>query len=1783
MSWNNPIKPKSNVPSFNDVMEEEPSVPSFSEVMGEKKSGGENGLKQSVPTTYQLPKDNGSSYADSLLGSHKDLDWVKRLYEKNAPSIQIKGEPDKSTHFMGDDGNGYVFPTVVRKPGESRLTYLGDKSEDYARETNTGIQLPKDEGTWFADNGYKLGTGVNNSINPKGIPFNNPNYKTNTPNPPQLQKQSVPTTLQSQDGKPIPNFGLASYSDLAKGQQNVHENTASTQIGQFEGSVEEKQHHDERAATREQQRQILIKNTPIAIENAAKKSLKIKGIDPNNAAQLNQEKANMALQVAAGDAKVGINKDGEIGLYNSPGFLESFHTHMMSAIEANKNAREFAKMNVPERVEFAKKLQQQTPSPYLGEKPTPLGTVGAMSGGFAPTAGLYGAGALAGSALEALAPETGGLSNLALKPVMTFVMNAGAGANQKGMEGTLSRFNAIKKMHPDMNDEDAMTQAGKGEDIDRLAGIGETALFAKTGNELKLGKSATGNLLKGMAKSAVDVGSKVAAVEGLKDIGHNIEGVTNKKPSEIYSDVINAFNENAPVGGVLHAFMGVVSGLTKVPAMINSALKYDVLTKMKPEEVQAALEENVKSGAITPEDANNAVAKLKEFDNSLRKVPDGLDDASKASAAGLILKRDNITKDAETKDKTAQDLIKQRTGAIDNQLKELYRTGKPLQVEENPATGETFEKPTFDNIAALKVKNLADKISKGKEISEAEDLQTQANFPQELEKQLQKLLKEEKSLNKDKEKPNTEVSDNVNDYLNEQAKENEKSKVSIPTEKASITDEGTNKIEQPTEVTEEEKKLLEPHEKSLMLSGGMNDNEKLKFIAQQAQNISQDGIKLEGDARQSTENAFGKDLVDAAIKKYPQQELLNQNKSINYALPQSGASSVFQHTQESTGETGGERQRMESSEQGNETTGESGQPPTIQKESETTGEGEKLTGVKKSITEPLRTELGLPKIELPKMGSDIEGINSAKVRIDNGEVNPRDLVNRILDDKEGYRNENEVNDLQYYAHQLNAKVSELRKAHSEAETPEEKANISGQIQQLSDETDRYTEAALIAGNKWGKIGNKMQIMIDEAFNPSRERAYIKDAFGGEIPKDFQVKLDKAFEERDKAIAERNKIESELTKLKAQKEANKNKSTSKSNKTHEDFVKDRQNYIKELKDAKEKHEQWLKDNGIQKSGISIPLTGDMLKAIGKIVKSHVEEGVQKAEEIASKVYDEVKDIFEGITKNDIIDIMAGRYNIKSERTDLAKQVAEVRKEAKKISDANLTHDEKTQKEIDRLNKKADTIEQNIKDGKLESKKEEFNPTKNNNWVRANQRVSNAEFKVRKMKSEAFNSKKNMFQKGFLWGSKLVRASVLSGINVLYKLASAASIGGAVKRIPEQAFGIIWGNIFRGIAKKAPIEGFVNAKSEIKFYKDFFNPNKFIQNNIEIAKTHSSFLNKKMGESYYDDLAEITMPGKQKTIGGKISKIGMNVVDRTLTLPLDVHQMIKDPIKRATYEASLHNGLVWAEKNGLDIHDPLIIHSMEVAAYKRANYEIFQEKRWLSKKFNEWKNNLEKSGTSGAAAKLLVDFMLPVSTVPTNIAARLLSTSPIGLVRGSMKVIDAYRNGIEKLQPEEADAVMRQLKQGSLGTALWLVGWFGAGSFGGLYSKFNPNKKRDEGELTSDEMEVGGKMLPKPVQHALPLEIIQLAATMRHIYDNYKEKKGASTFESLYNAGLGSIGGIMEQIPIIETGAHLMGAATNPYEASKLKEDLQRRVEPTILRETGIIPKNVPKGKSNNSGF
>jgi len=105
---------------------------------------------------------NRTKFVDSTLNANRGLDFVKRLYQKNTPSIQIPGELGRSTHFMKyDPGTRRVYPSVVNQHGNLRHLLGGDAPWDYADNTGEYITFPTvEQAQWFGSDGYKQGTGV---------------------------------------------------------------------------------------------------------------------------------------------------------------------------------------------------------------------------------------------------------------------------------------------------------------------------------------------------------------------------------------------------------------------------------------------------------------------------------------------------------------------------------------------------------------------------------------------------------------------------------------------------------------------------------------------------------------------------------------------------------------------------------------------------------------------------------------------------------------------------------------------------------------------------------------------------------------------------------------------------------------------------------------------------------------------------------------------------------------------------------------------------------------------------------------------------------------------------------------------------------------------------------------------------------------------------------------------------------------------------------------------------------------------------------------------------------------------------------------------------------------------------------------------------------------------------------------------------------------------------------------------------------------------------------------
>lgn len=576
-----------------------------------------------------------------------------------------------------------------------------------------------------------------------------------------LHPEQEQTQQQQQAPSIENNFGFNQTAE-----KNVADNTANVAPQQALEKVDFDVNHVQRVKQQEQY-------TNQAIDNATAKALKLKGINAQpGSVQYNQQRNEFVKQVQNGDATVN-TKGGEAGLERTTGFLENIKNGWNEATTGADEADDFAnKMTAQERVDYLNKKQsEQKPSPYIGEKPNLLGSTGHLVGSSVPFLGKAAAGAVIGAGAVAAAPESMGASLAGLPTAMSFMLTAPDMVNQGVQQEVSRRYQILKHEHPERSDVENMEEAGKGALVGGVGGILENAALMGTGMNtpiLSESKSLIGQTVNKIINSGVHLGTVSAGITAAEQEIGNLQGIKTSQ-SDILKNSLESFKEGATTGAALTALMHV----PQMPKILKSAFKDAIVRNENPQTVANVLQANENVGNIPQGTTQAVTADLNGYREALGKMPDGLSTEAQSSIAGLIQKKNNLIEEAKTKDDSFKDFYKQKTDAIDQQISDIQRTGKPFEHEIDEATGKPYEPPTYDEVAQQRVQELAKKISKNADISDPQSIQTQQNFPEQLKAELQNIADVEKKNNEGKENPNTEVADNAENYIKKNLTVNE--------------------------------------------------------------------------------------------------------------------------------------------------------------------------------------------------------------------------------------------------------------------------------------------------------------------------------------------------------------------------------------------------------------------------------------------------------------------------------------------------------------------------------------------------------------------------------------------------------------------------------------------------------------------------------------------------------------------------------------------------------------------------------------------------------------------------------------------------------------------------------------------------------------------------------------------------------------------------------------------------------------------------------------------------
>ena len=428
----------------------------------------------------------------------------------------------------------------------------------------------------------------------------------------------------------------------------------------------------------------------------------------------------------------------------------------------------------------------------------------------------------------------------------------------------------------------------------------------------------------------------------------------------------------------------------------------------------------------------------------------------------------------------------------------------------------------------------------------------------------------------------------------------------------------------------------------------------------------------------------------------------------------------------------------------------------------------------------------------------------------------------------------------------------------------------------------------------------------------------------------------------------------------------------------------------------------------------------------------------------------------------------------------------------------------------------------------------------------------------------------------------RAFVLSSPVTLAKLTSAAAermlftpieelIGEGLIRIPGVS----------EIAERAPREGGLNTRAEAKALTEGFI--KGMRDAWDVLKTGQSELNILYGRK------------------NPLPREGVEFIG-------SIHGALKTVAKRNEFVRSFEKRAADAIANGVDVSDPLVQTRIATAAYRDANKAIFMQDNRVVSAYNRALSALEqpdkltgKVPVGSKAMAVALRTLLPIVKVPTNVVAETLQYA-FGSVTGSVRLANAMRNGVENLRPEQADLIMRELKKGSLGAAVMLLGFLNPQAVGGYYQ---PGEKRGPEDAKVASLKVFGMNVPSYLIHNPLLETLQIGATIRRVSESKLKKSDADTQGLSAGVWAGALG-LTSEVPFLSEMGDIT-KAYNPRErgafAGELAKSLAipqgvqwlagqtdkdaegnttKRAPETILQhvETGIpgLRKNVPEKRS-----
>lgn len=377
----------------------------------------------------------------------------------------------------------------------------------------------------------------------------------------------------------------------------------------------------------------------------------------------------------------------------------------------------------------------------------------------------------------------------------------------------------------------------------------------------------------------------------------------------------------------------------------------------------------------------------------------------------------------------------------------------------------------------------------------------------------------------------------------------------------------------------------------------------------------------------------------------------------------------------------------------------------------------------------------------------------------------------------------------------------------------------------------------------------------------------------------------------------------------------------------------------------------------------------------------------------------------------------------------------------------------------------------------------------------------------------------WQKGLNQVSGLARASALSGYHTLAKLATFSlgkfaetpiveGLGAAIRMIPG----------VDTIAKKANLEAGAEYEGLAEYYTKAATEGASAA--LETLKRGKSNLKAELGDRSFNE-----QPVRWYDYFGII------------------HAAEKAPLLTGEYNLRLKKAYQWAIANRMDVTDPMVAGALRKEAFTYAERAILQENNMVADAINGFQRRLEAiNPTTGkvdimkAALSTFIRVFLTkgIVRVPVNYVWQTLERTPLGLAKGTAGAVMAHIQGVEKLTPVEANTIIRLLKVGAVGSALFIWGMIDATKdpkdrlFGGYYQA---GEKRGDQDVGWGKIRIGGVEFPHLFTHNPMIESAQMGATMMRVWQSKRSKAKGGEEKGAMAGGMAALISLASESPVV----------------------------------------------------